>query len=561
MNVTDLDRALASLCLDHRLLAPARALALIEQNNGDPRRLAEAIASEVSELALLQAIATEMGYVFVDLYGARVGLRNDNELLSRADRELLRNYSALPLLDESGNVIVAVVNPSDLDLRAYLTERYPDMRMVLASRSQIQAKLAMIGTTQIELGEEEQIAPPPPVASTAVAATPRNPLVGWVDNVLETAVAQGASDIHFNLNADGSLLLRFRIDGVLRAQPTPTRGRENEIIGIVMNKSNMDTANQRDAQDGSFSFNAAGRKIDVRAGMLPQMNGTSIVLRLLDSINVNRNLTDMGFAPSHLAALTMAAKSSQGTVIVCGPTGSGKTTTLYALLREVASVEKNIITIEDPVEYRLNLVNQTAVNTIGDRELDFDDVLRASLRMDPDVILVGEIRDQLTAKTAMDAAITGHLVLTTVHARNTVSIYTRLAEMAVPAYLTAEAMSLGVSQRLVRRLHDCAQLGPTTETDRALFRQLGATAPDQLLHPIGCEACNRSGYRGRVAVVEVLVPTPAFRALVIARASHDELEAQARADGMVPMIDDGLRLVREQLTTIDEIARAVTAGI
>ena len=556
---TDLDRALAVLCLEYKLLSPERAVILMNTHGDNTRRLGEAIRAEVAEGPLLSAIARELGLEYVDLYGARTGLTSDTELLARADRNLLRSFSAIPLIDEAGKVVVATVNPSDLDLRAYMEERYPDMKLVLASRGQIQSKLALAGSPLVEALPGAEV-DAPRATPVATAPQPRNPLVAWVESTLETAVAEGASDIHFEINIDGTLLVRFRIDGILRAIPAQVRGRENEVIGILMNRADMDQANLREPQDGSFSFVASARKIDVRAAMLPQINGPSVVLRLLDSVNVQRRLSDMGFAPEQLTALERTANSSQGTVIVCGPTGSGKTTTLYALIREVASVEKNVITIEDPVEYRMNLVNQTAVLHGSERDLDFDKILRATLRMDPDVILVGEIRDAITARTAMDAAITGHLVFSTVHARDTVGIYTRLSEMGVPSYLVAEAMSLGVSQRLVRRLHDCARLGPATARDQQMFQVVGASAPEQLLQPVGCTGCAMTGYRGRIAVVEVLDPSAAFRQKVLANAGREELVDQARADGMIPMLDDGMRLVRDQLTTIEEVIRSVAAG-
>jgi type IV pilus assembly protein PilB len=554
MSTTDIDRALAVLCLEHQLVTPARAVQLIESAQGDPRRLASLLVTEIPEVVLLSTLAKELRYDFVDLYAARMGLRVDVELLARADRDILRARSALPLLDDAGTVIVAVANPADLDLTAYLDDIYPGHKTVLVSRSQIQARLAL--SAERSLAEEAAAIPMVAVTPTAVVApTPRNPLVVWVDTMLETAVAQGASDIHLNFTDTGELWLRFRIDSILHAQPSTLRGRENEVIGILMTRAGMDAANQRDPQDGGFSFIASARKIDVRAAMLPQEYGPSMVLRLLDSVNINRRLSDMGFSISAMSALETALNSSQGTIIVSGPTGAGKTTTLYAMLREVASPEKNVITIEDPVEYRLPLVNQTEVSVA----LDFPRALRAILRMDPDIILVGEIRDAVTARTAMDAAITGHLVLSTVHARSTVGIYTRLAEMGTPHYLVAEAMSIGVAQRLVRRLHDCATPSPVTELDRQMFAMVDAVAPETIMRPRGCTGCNYSGYRGRIAVVEILVPTPSFRQLVLAHAGHDELDAQARADGMIPILEDGLRVVHEQMTTIDEVIRAVSS--
>ena len=556
MVTNDTERALAALCLDYHLISPERAATLIELAQGDSAALAIAIVAEIPEDALLSTLATELGITYYDLYGKNSGLRVEQAILDQADMEILRAYSALPLVDVDGNILVAVANPADLDLQAHLATIYPLMRTGLASRRQIQAKLALAVTPGLDLPEITAA----PSTAPVVAPLPRNPLVAWVDNILATAVAEGASDVHFEFNGDGTMLLRFRIDGILRQHPAPLRGREPEVTGILMNRSGMDAANQREPQDGTFSFVASARKIDVRAAMLPQENGTSIVLRLLDSANVSRRLSDMGFSAAQLSSLERVSRSSQGTVIVCGPTGSGKTTTLYALLREMASIEKNVITIENPVEYRLPLINQTAVSTGGDRSFGFPRALRAILRMDPDVILVGEIRDDETAKTAMDAAITGHLVLSTVHARDAVGIYTRLSEMGVPGYLVAEAMSVGVAQRLVRRLHDCATLTTASEAERQMFRSANAPTPEQVLRPVGCPGCAESGYRGRIAVVEVLEPSLAFRQKVLRGAGHDELSEQARSDGMISMLEEGLRLVRGRLTSIDEILRAVVGG-
>jgi len=559
LNLTDLDSALASLCLDHHVITPARAQEMIESAAGNAGALIALIRAELPEVPLLTAIAEELGYDYINLYAARVGLKADPTLLDRVEIELMRNRSAIPCIDEDGQIVIAMADPADKELVAYLHERYENMRVMLASISQIQSMLATTTSeSRITLDEEpftNQVvdsAPPPPVQ-------PRNQLVTWVNAVLEKAVAQGASDIHLEYNVNRTVMIRYRVDGILRVQAPPPVNRSDDVIGMLMVRSGMDSANRLEPQDGTFSFVAAARKIDVRAAVLPHENGPGMVLRLLDSANIARRLTDMGFEGPVLQTLESAARSPQGTIIFCGPTGSGKTTTLYALLNEVNTTEKNIETIEDPVEYRLPLMNQTAVNVFGDRKMTFARILRAVLRMDPDIILVGEIRDEETAKTAMDAAITGHLVFSTLHARDAVGVYTRLSEMGVPLYLIAEAMSLAVSQRLVRRLHDCATPRSPSELQRQLFHQMGANEPDQLMSPVGCVSCGMSGFRGRVAVAELLAPTPTFRQMVLAGAGHDELEDQARRDGMIPMREAGLALVRRDLTTIEEIARAVSS--
>jgi type IV pilus assembly protein PilB len=552
--VSDIEHVVAILATEYGVLTPARALELATLARTNPAAAQDALFGEVNESVLLTAIGQELGFEYVSLTSSRSNLRTSTEVLSRADPAHLRRYSALPQIDTASNVVVVLANPTDPDIRDYLTRIYPGYTAVLGSNGQIQSRLTLSDNSVVDE------APNTVTDTSAEPPSPAQPnqLVLWVDRLLESSVAQNASDLHFEFTDSGLLMTRFRIDGVLHLQPAPQRGREQEVIGILMNKAGMDAANKRQPADGAFSFNALGRKIDVRAAMLPQANGPSIVLRLLDSMSVRRRPVDMGFSPSQLEELLQAVYQPQGTIIIAGPTGSGKTTTLYALIREVASVEKNTITIEDPVEYRLPYVNQTRVTHSSDgRAMGFSDALRAIMRMDPDIILVGEIRDAETAKTAMDAAITGHLVLSTVHTRDAVGIYTRLVEMGVPSYMVADAMTLGVSQRLARRVHNCATMGPPTDIERATFEHHNVPVPDLLPHPVGCDGCAQSGYQGRVAVVEVLHPTKTFRALVIAEAGQDALTTQALLDGFIPMTKEGLRLVQEGLTTVAEILRVV----
>ena len=554
-----IDQVCAVLALEYGVLDAPTAWGIIELASHDPVAAEAALLNEVSESALLSAIATELGYEYVNLSSSDSGLKSDPETRRQADDLYLRQVSALPMLDRSGQVTIVAANPTNPDLIAYVRKIYGQPRIVLGSRAQIQSRLVLSGSTFADGLPNEPVVTEQ--TAEAAPAVQRNPLVAWVDRVLEAAVAQEASDIHFVFTDSRALLLRFRIDGVLREYPAPMRGREGEIIGIIMNRAGMDAANQREPQDGTFQFNVLGRKVDIRVGMLPQANGTSLVLRILDSNNVRRRLTDMGFSRDQLTMMLQAVHSPQGTIIVCGPTGSGKTTTLYALVREVATIEKNVMTIEDPIEYRLPLVNQTAVTHSADgRAISFETALRAIMRMDPDVILVGEIRDTETARTAMDAAITGHLVLSTVHTRGAVGIYTRLVEMGVPNYMVADAMTLGVSQRLARRLHSCARPRPVDDIERATFAEYSVEIPERLMHPTGCDACQGTGYLSRVAVVEILRPTVDFRRLVLDGAGHDDLMDQARSDGFVPMVQAGLGLVLAGATTVAEVLRVAASG-
>lgn len=563
MIASDLVRALAVLSLEYELLPPDRAVAIIERSAGNNADLVDLLVQEVGDVTLLRTVASELSMHFIDLYSPKIPYRVDERLLRQFDVEVLHRYGALPMLDKEDNIVAAIANPNDLDLRTYLMEKVPDVQFGLSPKEQILSRLALVRAGLIdELTDDEVEAADPELARRTVTLAPsrRSPLLTWFDLLLESAVAQGASDIHLELQGDGQMLLRLRIDGVLRHMPTSLRGREMEVLGLVMNRAELDAANYFDPQDGQFSFKAQGRVIDVRVAMVPQVTGPMIVMRLLDSNNVRRRLDDMGFSPAQLEVLRNVAQSPQGMVVVSGPTGSGKTTTLYALLHEATTIERKVVSIEDPVEYRLPLVSQIQVRTAAARPLTFARALRSVLRMDPDVILVGEIRDGETAQTALDAAITGHLVFTTVHAKDAVSTYARLTEIGAAPYLSADAISLSVAQRLVRRAHDCAYVAPIADRDAARFAELGTVVPEEVLHTNGCDGCGGSGYRGRIAVVELLEPNQTLREMVRTQASSDALYEQARADGLETLADHAARLVGQQVTTPEEVFRMLERG-
>jgi type II secretory ATPase GspE/PulE/Tfp pilus assembly ATPase PilB-like protein len=559
MIASDLVRALAVLALEYEVVSASKAVEIIEKSEGNSNRLVELLIEESSDVAVLRAVAKELSTRFIDLYSPKMPYRIDERLLRQFDIEVLHRYGALPMYDEQDNVVVAISNPSDLDLRSYVSSKVPEVVFGLSPKDQILSRLALVrsGFAQ-EIEEDEEVVEAE--KKIVVAPTRRSPLLAWFESLLESAVAQSASDIHLELQADGQMLLRLRVDGILRQMPTALRGKEMEVLGLVMNKAELDAANYFDPQDGQFSFVTQGRAVDVRVAMIPQVNGPMIVLRLLDSNNVRRRLADMGFSEMQLEQLRAAALSPQGMVVVSGPTGSGKTTTLYALLREATSVERKVVSIEDPVEYRLPLVSQIQVRTASARPLTFARALRSVLRMDPDVVLVGEVRDEETARTALDAAITGHLVFTTVHSKDSVSTYSRLIEIGAAPYLAADAISLSVAQRLVRRAHDCAVLAPPDPRDLARYRSLGVEVPDRILHARGCDGCGGSGYRGRVAVVEVLRPNAALREMVRHHTSADEMYRQARADGLQTLADNAARLVAENITTSEEVFRMLERG-
>lgn len=559
----DLEMAVAALALNpkqDRLLTPVAARDLIElARKSSAKTLVELLRESSNEDDLLRAIAAGLGLRYYNLYSTSQEYRLEPKLLELTEIEYLRRLSALPLVDRNGRVVVAIASP-DAPTRDYLVKCFPgDLTLVLASKSQIQNKLAYFTSDLATATLESAPASPSRIVGSAPSksAAPQTPVRAWLDAVLTRAVAAGVSDLHFSFDADHNLKLRFRIDGILRGQPVPLPGdRGNEVIGALLSKtSTMDVANRLEPQDGTFSFQAANRQVDARVTLLPQLHGPSIVIRLLDSLNVRTRLDDMGFAPETLQMLRHATAQTAGTLVVSGPTGSGKSTTLYGLLRELDAVSKGIYTVEDPVEYRLPNIQQTPIRAdIGEKSLTFPRALRTILRMDPDIILVGEIRDAETAKVAMDAALTGHLVLTTLHAPSALGVYTRLREMGVPSYMVAEALTLTTAQRLARKVHDCRVLSPPSLYEAQWLEDRGLEVPDRLMHPTGCMACS-DGYQGRQALVEVLAPSRQLKGLIGAGAPHEELVEAAFAGGYRTLLQDGYRQLLEGRTTVSELAR------
>lgn len=559
----DLESAVAILAVRQHLLDPETAWAIIQDARDGIRPVVTALRQSVSEDDLLRAIAAESGIKFYDLYSQHQEYRVPTELVERADINALRRYIALPMFDPSTQSVVVAVAYLGPDQQQYLRNIYRNPSFVLAPAYQIQDRLAALGA-----GTEEAATAPRsidmPVART-LARPPsqvgaQSPIVELADNVLSRAVANGASDVHMSFDVDKQLLIWFRIDGSRRRQRIAIPGgRGEELLATFMARCpTMDSSNRLDPQDGTFSFSAAGRQIDARLAMLPEANGPELAIRILDSRNLQTRLDDMGFSNDDLAKMRKVLLSSQGTVLVVGPTGSGKSTTSYGLLREIDAESRHVITVEDPVEYRLSGVNQTQVTSNrGDKSLTFARALRTILRMDPDVILVGEIRDTETAKVAMDASITGHLVLSTIHAPSAVGVFTRLVEMGVSPYLPAEAISLVVSQRLVRKVHECARLEPPSSTDRDWFESLGLEVPPRVARPVGCDGCNATGYRGRLAVVEVLEPDRALREAATMGLGLDQLIDVAVADGFRRIQYDAAAKVTKGVTTVAEVRRVM----
>jgi len=377
------------------------------------------------------------------------------------------------------------------------------------------------------------------------------PIIRLINAILGEAIAENASDIHIE-TFEKRLVIRFRVDGILREVVQPKRELAALLVSRIKVMAKLDIAEKRIPQDGRISLRVGGREVDIRVSTLPSANGERVVLRLLDKQAGRLTLRHLGMNEQDRRQLEQAVKKPHGIILVTGPTGSGKTTTLYAALTTLNDRTRNILTVEDPIEYHLEGIGQTQVNTKVD--MTFARGLRAILRQDPDVVMVGEIRDQETADMAVQASLTGHLVLSTLHTNSAIGAVTRLVDMGVEPFLISSSLLGVLAQRLVRVLcNDCKRPYVADAAECELFGVTPAEAPT-LYHAEGCEHCRGIGYRGRTGIYELVLFDDALRSMVHTRASEQDMLQHARLLG--PSIrDDGLRKVREGVTTIEEVLR------
>jgi general secretion pathway protein E/type IV pilus assembly protein PilB len=380
-------------------------------------------------------------------------------------------------------------------------------------------------------------------------------IIKFVNQILTEAIERRATDVHFEPFED-ALRVRYRVDGVLQEANIPPEVRQFQLAIVSRLKilSHLDIAEKRLPQDGRIKLRVSSREIDVRVSVIPMLHGEAVVLRLLDRSVTMLGLEHLGMASRDRSVFERVLELPHGIVLVTGPTGSGKTTTLYAGLSRINDIERKIVTIEDPVEYHLHGINQ--IQVAGKAGLTFSRGLRAILRHDPDVILIGEIRDRETADIAVQASLTGHLVFSTLHTNDAPGAMTRLVDMGVEPYLVASSLEMVLAQRLVRLIcKECREAIPAAD-HAAVRAQFGDQAPDVLYHGRGCRACQGTGYRGRQGIFELMPVTEQIRAMIVERASAGDIRRIAGGSGMASLREDGWRLVREGRTTLEEVLRA-----
>ena len=406
-----------------------------------------------------------------------------------------------------------------------------------------------------ELGDDvdlQELAAHLPQTEDLLESEDDAPIIRLINTLLSQAVREGASDIHIEPFETRSVV-RFRRDGVLRDIMEPQRVLHNILVSRVKIMARLDIAEKRLPQDGRISIKLAGRPVDVRVSTLPTEHGERVVLRLLDKQAGRLNLSHLGLSDTVLTSLRKVIDQPHGIVLVTGPTGSGKTTSLYAMLSQLNTQQNNIMTVEDPVEYDIDGIGQTQVNS--KIELSFARALRAILRQDPDIIMIGEIRDLETAQIAVQASLTGHLVLATLHTNDAAGAVTRLVDMGVEPFLVASSLSAVLAQRLVRKLcPDCRQGRQIHETESTMLG-LDDKKPFTIWVPIGCPACAHTGYQHRTGIYELLSIDETLRSMIHDGASEGQLRKYARQQGMVQLREDGMRWVRDGTTSLEELIR------
>ncbi|HEY2429504.1 MAG TPA: ATPase, T2SS/T4P/T4SS family [Acidimicrobiales bacterium] len=554
------DNQLGSLLIARGLLTAEQLDAALREQERTQRSLGRVLIDQglVSEPGLVSTLASQLGLEYVDVSDYPV----DPTAAVLISDGLARRYQALPLGWEDDRLVVAMADPSNVfavdDIR---TITGADVKMVVSTRASITAaidKYHRLDTDAESISAQAASSFEPEDDLTSVReVTEDAPIVKLVNLLITQAVQDRASDIHIE-PGEHDLRVRYRIDGVLHEVMRPPRNIQSGIVSRLKIMADINIAERRVPQDGRISATIGTRNIDLRVATLPTVFGEKVVMRILDKSTALLRLDDLGFLPANRDRFEQSYRKPYGTILVTGPTGSGKSTTLYATLNIVNDESKNVITVEDPVEYRLPGINQVQVNIKAG--LTFAAALRSILRSDPDVVLVGEIRDRETATIAVEAALTGHLVLSTLHTNDAASTPTRLVEMGVEPFLVASALDCIVAQRLARRL--CPKCRQGYQPSAAELAAAGWGEEDladlpEIFRPVGCQACGKTGYHGRFALHEVLVVSEEIERLIVERGHSEDIKKVAIAQGMLTLRQAGLTQVLAGLTSVEEILRVV----
>jgi general secretion pathway protein E len=552
--------SLGDILVQAKLITEEQWRLVQELHERDGRRVEELLLEQelVSPQQMAFFTSLHLGIPYVNLN--RQGVHP--EAVDSLPETIARRYGVMPLDLADGTLTVAMQDPGNIEvieeMAAYTRKRIQPVvgipqeiqetidRHYRAS-GEIEKQLSQIPTQAQRFGSHEQR-----VSAEAIAHAP---VVRAVDLIIRQGIRDRASDIHVEPQED-RLRVRSRIDGMLHEVMSLPLNVHAPLISRIKIMAGMNIAERRRSQDGQISFHVGDREVDIRVATSNTVYGEMAVLRVLDKSFALLTLPELGFLPETLDTYRQMLKTPFGIILIGGPTGSGKTTTQYASVNQLDSVGRNIITIEDPVEYRFANINQMQVNPAAG--ITFASGLRATMRLDPNVILVGEIRDSETAQIAIQAALTGHLVLSSVHANDTIGVIYRLLDLGVEPFLAASAIIGVVAQRMVRRVcPHCAQLASVTSEERVAYEEEMGESREEFLYGTGCNFCAGTGYLGRTGIFEVMVVSESVRRLILTGSSADDIREQALKEGMVSLWHDGMRKVKMGITTPYEVIRNV----
>jgi len=551
--MVDQSKSLRDSLVKSELLTGDQVKEAIEEGRSTGETLIKSILRKalLDENTLIGFLEKEMDIPRVDLSSYLV----DQKTIDLVPISVAKKYKIMPLFKVGDVLTVAMQDPFDvLALDEVRSRSKCDVEPMVATSKEIEQAInqyyGVAGSVDDlikDIGPTSETS-----AQTVTTPTEEAPIIKLVNMLILRAVSENASDVHIEPTGK-NIRIRYRVDGIMHDVSSTPSYLLSSIVTRIKVMSKMDIAETRLPQDGRFELKVEGKSIDVRVSTFPSIYGEAVVMRLLDKGSVLFGLKDIGFSTENLKIFEEAVQRPYGIILVTGPTGSGKTTTLYATLNHIVSPEKNIMTIEDPVEYELAGVRQAQVNSKAG--LEFATALRSMLRQDPDVILVGEIRDPETAKISIQSALTGHLVFSTLHTNDAAGALTRLVDMGIEPFLTASSVAAVVAQRLVRTICPRCKVPASPPKEILDIIALNLDKKHEFYQGKGCKACHNTGYKGRSAIFEILSITDKIRELIINKASAMEIRQAAIAAGMKTLRDDGLEKVFEGKTTIDEVLR------
>lgn len=554
--MTSNDEYVIQLLIERGFLTPDQVTAASESMKAANETTLDVLVSggTIGEDEVLGTVADQFGLKYCHVNAEAI----TEEAAREIPADIARKYGVVPVVADADSITVALSDPMGYDaidsLRYVLHGR--DVEAVVAPRAEVAAAMAKLYAD----GAEADVTTRDEEGLTGVgedATGDDAPVIRLATLIITNAIKMKASDIHIE-PMEKEFRVRYRIDGALRKMDSPPKRLQSAIISRIKIMSKMKISEKRIPQDGRIQITVNGKDLDLRVSSVPTNHGESIVMRILDKSNLALGLPQLGFLSDDQTTFERLIKLPDGVVLVTGPTGSGKTTTLYACLGQINTPDKKLITVEDPVEYQMSGINQVQVNK--DVGLDFSAALRSILRQAPNIVMIGEIRDSETADIAMEAALTGHLVFSTLHTNDAPSAVTRLLDIGVKPFLVASALRAAMAQRLVRAIcENCREPYQATERELKMLGAISKTMPDRMFHGAGCDKCGKSGYKGRKGIFEIFKVDDTVQRLIFDHAPATLLRQRARELGMRTLREDGMLKVASGMTSLSEVLR-VTMG-